>query len=134
MHMTKQTQTTTYPKEFLDEIRTNLEAEKVRLETELGKFATKVPGNTVDYEADFPEYGDEEDDNVHEMEKYVVDKSLEETLESTLRDVIKSLKRLDEGTYGICKYCDKPIGEKRLLARPTSSSCVECKKTLTQEA
>ncbi len=132
--MTKVQPTTTYSAQFLDEIRILLEAEKVRLEGELSKFATKVPGTTANYEADFPEFGDEEDDNVHEMEKYVVDKSLEETLESSLRDVIKSLKRLDEGAYGICKYCDQPIDEKRLLARPTSSSCVSCKKTLTQEA
>ena len=58
----------------------------------------------------------------------------EETLEKMLRDVGKSLKRIEEGSYGVCKYCDKPIDEKRLLARPTSSACVECKKTLTDEA
>ena len=34
---------------------------------------------------------------------------------------------------GICKYCDQPIDEKRLRARPTSGACISCKKTLTDE-
>jgi DnaK suppressor protein len=54
-------------------------------------------------------------------------------LEDELNDTIKALKAIESGKYGICKYCGKPIDEKRLIARPTSSSCIECKKTLTQE-
>ena len=67
------------------------------------------------------------------MEEYTVNKPLEITLEKTLRDVKRALIAIEKGTYGVCKYCDKPIEEKRLLARPTSSSCVSCKKTLTDE-
>jgi DnaK suppressor protein len=50
-----------------------------------------------------------------------------------MRDIIESESRLAKGTYGICKYCNTPIDEQRLRARPTSSSCVACKKALTQE-
>ncbi|MEK7623573.1 MAG: TraR/DksA C4-type zinc finger protein, partial [Patescibacteria group bacterium] len=68
-----------------------------------------------------------------EVAEYTANKPLEVTLENTLRDINKALERLNKGTYGICKYCDHPIDEKRLLARPTSSACVSCKKTLTDE-
>lgn len=122
-----------FSKTFLKEIEEILNKEKTRLETELRGFATKNPKVSGDYEADYPEYGDESDENAREIADYTVNKPLEMALEKSLRDVNKSLERLKEGTYGICKYCEKPISEKRLTARPTSGSCVDCKKTLTQE-
>ena len=59
--------------------------------------------------------------------------SLEDTLKKLLRDIHKALERVDEGVYGTCKYCSKDIHEARLRARPASSSCIACKKTLTQD-
>ncbi len=107
--------------------------EKAKLEKELAKFAKKKSGSDEDFDTTFPDYGDKEDENAAEVADYVVNLSMEENLEKALRDTDQSLKRLKEGTYGICKYCHKPIEEKRLLARLTSSSCMSCKKTITQE-
>lgn len=123
----------TFSQTFLSGIRDTLLAEKARLEEELSEISKKSAGHP-DREASFPEFGDEEDDNVKEIEAFTVNKPLEISLENSLRDVSKALQRLNEGTYGICKYCDKPIDEKRLIARPTSSACVSCKKLLTDEA
>ena len=123
----------TFSKEFLQEIKTSLLEMKENLESELGKFTKKNPHVSDDYEAEFPDYGDEEDENAREVAQYTANKPVEITLEKTLRDVNKSLVRIEDGTYGICKYCDKQIDEKRLKARPTSGACVVCKKTLTDE-
>ncbi len=108
-------------------------AEKAKLEKELAKFSKKKANQTDDYDTTFPDYGDKEDENAAEVADYVVNLSLEENLEKSLRDTNQSLDRLKKGEYGICKYCHKPIEEKRLLARLTSSSCMSCKKTITQE-
>lgn len=40
----------------------------------------------------------------------------------------EALKRIDEGTYGICETCGEDISEKRLEARPVTTCCIECKK------
>ncbi len=125
---------TTFNPSFLDNIKQSLLDEREKIERELASFTTKNPNASGDFNASYPEYGDDEDENVQEIEQFTVNKPLEMSLENTLRDVNKALKRLDEGTYGICKYCDKPIDEKRLMARPTSSACVSCKKLLTDEA
>ena len=117
----------TFSESFLEKIKEILLKEKARL----AKETVEIGG--VD-EAVFPEYGDDEDENAREIADFTASKPLEVALENELRDVKKSLKRLTEGTYGICKYCDNVIDEKRLLARPTSSSCVSCKKTVSQEA
>ncbi len=118
---------------FLDQAKAKLLEEKTRLENELSVFSKKNPGHSS-FTADFPEYGNEEDENAREVADYTANKTLELTFERELRDVDSALKRIQDGKYGICKYCDQPIDEKRLMARPTSSSCVECKKTLTQES
>jgi DnaK suppressor protein len=47
-------------------------------------------------------------------------------LEAMLRDVDRALRKLEEGTYGICDRCGKLIPEERLEARPWSVLCVEC--------
>jgi len=117
----------------LEKIKTDLLAEKDRLEKELGKFTTKNKHVADDYNSEFPDYGDKEDENANEVAEYAANLSLEGSLEKSLRDVNSALKSIGNNNYGFCKYCKKPIEEKRLIARPTSSACIECKKAITQE-
>lgn len=122
-----------FSKEFLAKIKTLLLEEKDTLEKDLGKFTQKNSHVAGDYNSNFPEYGDKDDENAAEVAEYAAELPLEESFEKTLRDNVQALQRLEEGTYGICKYCKKSIDEKRLLARPTSNACVSCKKAITQE-
>lgn len=39
----------------------------------------------------------------------------------------EAIRRIDEGTFGICGDCGGPISEKRLLARPVTTQCIDCK-------
>lgn len=111
-----------------------LQGEKTRLEKELASFAHRnLKATETDYNADFPNIGDKDDENASEVAQFSNNLSLEDELEKALRDVESALKRIEDGAYGTCKYCSQPINEKRLVARPTSSSCIQCKKTLTQE-
>ena len=41
--------------------------------------------------------------------------------------VKEALDRIDHETFGICETCGKPISEKRLMARPVTTLCIECK-------
>lgn len=38
----------------------------------------------------------------------------------------RALRRIEDGTYGICQACEGPIPEARLVARPDAALCVEC--------
>ena len=42
--------------------------------------------------------------------------------------VREALGRIDEGSYGVCEECGGPISEGRLLARPVTTRCIECKE------
>lgn len=47
-------------------------------------------------------------------------------LQDRMRDVVRSLERLDEGTYGTCERCQKPIAPERLEALPFATLCIAC--------
>lgn len=119
-------------KKTLKILEDKLMEEKTKLEEELGRFAQRNPQNDSDFNADFPQLGEKEDENASEVAEYSKDLTLERTLEASLKDVNKALDRMKDGTYGVCKYCSKPIDEKRLMARPTSTSCIDCKKLFTE--
>jgi RNA polymerase-binding transcription factor DksA len=44
----------------------------------------------------------------------------------TLESVVRALRRLDGGAYGICCTCDEPIEPARLAAIPEAAECVDC--------
>jgi RNA polymerase-binding transcription factor DksA len=120
-----------------NELKAALLQEKQKLEEELGRLAHRVVqadgGNKPVFEVDYPNFGDSEDENAAEIAQYSDNLSLEHELEWALKDVNTALSAMENGTYGICKYCKQPISEERLKVRPTSTSCIACKKTLTQE-
>lgn len=43
-----------------------------------------------------------------------------------LAEMDAALARLDEGSYGRCERCGRPIGDERLAARPAATTCVGC--------
>jgi RNA polymerase-binding transcription factor DksA len=45
-------------------------------------------------------------------------------LQETLDDVEAALLRLQDGTYGLCEVCGKPIGAARLEAMPAARLCI----------
>jgi DnaK suppressor protein len=45
-----------------------------------------------------------------------------------IEKIKEALDRIDNGQFGVCEVCGKEIGEKRLMARPVTTLCIECKK------
>ena len=43
-----------------------------------------------------------------------------------LAEVLDALHRIDDGTYGTCADCGKPVPEGRLEAKPEAARCVAC--------
>ncbi len=65
--------------------------------------------------------GDGTIEAVSRLTEIGVGSSLETALERTER----ALAKLDDGTYGLCDVCGKPIAPKRLAAMPDSVLCIE---------
>ena len=75
--------------------------------------------------------GDFEDMAVDENTQ-VDTQSIEVNEQALLADVQTALKRLDEGTYGICIVCGETIPEKRLEAIPWALRCIKDEEQLEQ--
>jgi DnaK suppressor protein len=52
---------------------------------------------------------------------------------SLLTKLDHALKKIEDGSFGICEICEEPIGKKRLEARPETSLCIKCKEDQERE-
>jgi DnaK suppressor protein len=44
-----------------------------------------------------------------------------------IKKIKKALARIENGTFGICEKCGEEITKKRLIARPVTTQCIDCK-------
>ncbi len=52
--------------------------------------------------------------------------------EKQLVEIAAALRRIDQGTFGLCEECHKPISSARLEALPYARHCVDCARKLQQ--
>jgi len=50
--------------------------------------------------------------------------------QGSLYEIDEALKRIEDGTYGVCEICEKPIKHERLEALPFTRTTVECQADL----
>jgi DnaK suppressor protein len=105
--------------------RDALLAERERVVRAIENLHNENPGSVED------ETGDETADQHFADEATAtydreLDYSLEENSEQVLAEIDAALRRIDEGTYGICTNCGKPIPPERLEALPWASLCIDC--------
>lgn len=53
---------------------------------------------------------------------------LKQTDAKILQAIEEALRRIEHGTYGICRDCGEPIAPARLRAIPWTRSCISCKE------
>ncbi len=70
-----------------------------------------VPEQLDSSEADSDLIADEVEDSDERQ-------ALVATLEATYNDIMRALKKIEMGTYGMCEICNSPIEEDRLEANP----------------
>ena len=61
------------------------------------------------------------------------DLSIIADIEVEITEVDSALRRVDEGQYGRCEVCRRPIGEARLRARPATRFCVKDQATVERQ-
>ena len=107
-----------------------IKAELLARKKQILKDLEDISGDDKNGKVKFPEYGDKSDENAQEISEFSTNLATDKVLQGTLKDIDAALIRIEDETYGICKYCKQPIGKKRMLARPVASACVPCKTKL----
>ena len=106
-----------------------LEEEKATLERELEHIGRKNPSNPKDWEAkpDEPDVAKTADPNeaADRIESFEENSAVLKELETRYNNVLRALKKIEDGTYGICEVSKQPIEPKRLEANPAARTCTE---------
>ncbi|MCK5511024.1 TraR/DksA family transcriptional regulator [Candidatus Parcubacteria bacterium] len=107
-----------------------IKAELLARKKQILKDLEDISGDDKNGKVKFPEYGDKSDENAQEISEFSTNLATDKVLQGTLKDIDAAIQRIEDKTYGVCKYCKQPIGKKRMLARPVASACVPCKTKL----
>jgi DnaK suppressor protein len=107
-------------------IRQQLTARYGEIQQRLEKITREVRHVNQPLNADFAEQAVEAEND------QVLD-ALDHSIRSEMQQIENTLARMDEGLYGICEACGKPIAAKRLKAVPHAARCVQCEEKFHQQ-
>ena len=108
--------------------REALVEERTRVQAAIQNLHDENPGTLSEDAGEETAYDNHLADTATETYDRELDYTLEENSEHVLADIDAALKRIDEGTYGICTSCGKPIAVERLEALPWATLCIDCKR------
>jgi DnaK suppressor protein len=109
-----------------EELRSRLEAELSRL-AEHAHLAVEFSMSR-----DRDRIGRDSMDESTEEEIYGTQLRLHDRETGLIAKIKEALKRLESGAVDECEECAEPIGFKRLMARPVTTLCFECKSAREQ--
>jgi DnaK suppressor protein len=106
--------------------RTTLLEERQRVERAIANLREDHPG-TPDDEAE--EISGTSDNHIAETASVTLNREIDYTLEENsghvLTEIDAALKRIEDGTYGVCAECGTEIAAGRLEAYPWASLCID---------
>ncbi|HKW20076.1 MAG TPA: TraR/DksA C4-type zinc finger protein [Ktedonobacterales bacterium] len=115
-------------------IRERLEADRQRLEDDIYQRTqgdeVVIPSDPISDSGGMRGHSAEEADAMADAERSNLVLGNSRTL---LEQVNAALQRLDDGTYGFCQRCGKPIDARRLEALPYAEYDLECQEIVERE-
>ena len=99
--------------------RVVLEQEREELRQRLSDLGFAEGGTGLEYDGNFA-------DSSQVTAERGESEALANTLRETLNEVEHALAKFEQGNYGTCEGCGKPIAEARLEAMPAARVCIDC--------
>ena len=116
---------TPFTQRELDDLRGRLEDERRHLRAQLvaiQEAAFSQSQSDVSGEVSFDDDSADAGTFTYERER---DLSIENNVKDLLAKIDRALSRIDDGTYGLCAVCGKPIEKARLKALPYVDLCIK---------
>ncbi len=111
----------------IEQYQTQLEEDLRIITVELEKLGIHNPSVASDWIA-LPEDVDvsEADENVgaDRVEDWEERVATLAALETQYNDIVRALRKIEQGTYGLCEKCREEIETERLDANPSSRTCI----------
>jgi RNA polymerase-binding protein DksA len=116
---------TPWTKAELAAVRAELDAEVVRLSGEIAEAEEGLADLLRDS-------GDGAGDDQADAGTKTFEREHEMSLANNSRDMLlqaqRAIKRINDGSYGVCESCGSPIGKARLQVFPRATLCMSCKQ------
>jgi DnaK suppressor protein len=108
----------------LNLLRTQLERERMNLTEQLARL--EAGKNTAEERRESTPFGKRDQGAMEtlELEKRL---TMEKNIGEELAGIEHTLAKINEGKYGLCERCGRPIDPARLEAMPTATLCMTCK-------
>jgi YteA family regulatory protein len=103
-------------------------AERERVTAAIQNLHDDHPGSMSEETGEDSVYDNHLADTATETYDRELDYTLEENSEHVLAEIDAALQRIEDGTYGTCTNCGKPIPPERLEARPYATLCIDCQR------
>ncbi len=114
-----------YTKKELDDLRQRLVEERTELEiqlTTIEETSLATSQSDMSGEVSFDEENADAGTFTFERER---DLSIENNVRDLMSKIDRALSRMDEGAFGLCSRCGKPIEKARLKALPYVDLCIK---------
>jgi len=104
----------------LEKVQSLLQARRRRLADELAELTKpREAGSNLSF-------GKRVGEGTTEAVERISSTATARSIAAALAEVDQALEKLDEGTYGLCDECGRPISSERMEAMPFATLCVTC--------
>ena len=117
----------------LKQFRQLLITERAKLASEIKSIAEAASKSPREASGDLSAYTLHMADMAADTYERELSMNIISSEQELLYQIDDALKRIDDGSYGICAQCNKPITMSRLKAVPYASMCVACQRTKEQK-
>ena len=108
------------------EVVTHMSPDRERLEKELAETLAEIEQLNKKLE-DKADYGiGKGSPTIYEWEFNL---ALRQSLEAKAKSIRDALRKMQEGSYGICEVCGQKIDDERLAVLPHTTLCIKCAQT-----
>ena len=104
----------------MSDIATELRSRRAQLAAELERL-TEPPA-----EGAAVSFGKRVGDGTAEAVERLATTATARSLSASIADIDRALDKIEEGSYGTCDDCGRPIAPARLEALPATPFCVDC--------
>ena len=120
-------------KQQLKTFRQMLLNERVKFADEIRSIAEEASHNPRDASGDLSAYTVHMADMAADTYERELSTNLVSSEQQVLYQIDDALKRIEEGVFGTCQQCAKPIALSRLKAVPYASLCISCQRSKEQK-
>lgn len=106
---------------------------KQQVEKQINNLNAGLQESMADSLGELSLYDNHPADIGNELFQREKDFALKDNAQLQLEGIEKALTRIEDGTYGFCVSCLKPIDEERLETMPEAIHCLECRQEVEDD-